>query len=75
MLKQTPLFVAYVLIFAGPFGSGTLGQSSPSKMLSLTRANLCFTEGSFPWLAGQARVTRDKSRPTVLNRHVDRFLQ
>jgi hypothetical protein len=48
---QNSPFAAHVLIFVVFFGA--LGQSSPSKMLSLTRANLCVTEGSITELPSQ----------------------
>jgi hypothetical protein len=51
VLIQDSPFAAHVLIFAVFFGA--LGQSSPSKMLSLTRADLCVTEGSITELPSQ----------------------
>jgi hypothetical protein len=63
MLRQNRLFAACVSIFAMPFGSSALGQSSLSKLLPLTRADLCVTEGSISELPSRRlSVTAPKMR-------------
>jgi hypothetical protein len=67
MLRQDQPFAAYVLMFAVAFGSSTLGQSSPSKMLALKHADLCVTEGSLTELSSQRlSVTVPKMRAYAL---------
>jgi len=52
VLMQNSPFAVHVLIFAAIF-FGTLRQSSPQKMISLTRADLCVTEGSVTELSSR----------------------
>ena len=60
MFQQNPqhravrVLIFAVVILAVTFGLSALGQSSRSKMLPLTRANLCVTEGSL----GEASAQR-----------------